>query len=294
MHDLDPWDRGAGEPRRPSMHRITLTDLPSLRPSSAPSSSPPSRSRPAPARPGPATECHCHGAGYYVADVAYGHPDFGRLITCSCLAREQNLRRQLAHEQLLAALAGELGRLRGCALSNFRLDRELSPYRGDDGRPVPVNTQRAALAAAHAAAVAYAEEGAGWIYFHGPPGAGKSHLAAGIAAHLAAQGRAAIFASVPALLRHIKAGFGDGSADARLLALQEVELLVLDDLGAEQGTAWSETTLFEILNTRYLYERATIITSNLPPDALDGRLADRIAGQAIVVPMPISSRRRVP
>ena len=42
----------------------------------------------------------------------------------------------------------------------------------------------------------------------------------------------------------------------------EMDLLLLDDLGAWKMTDWMNDTLFYILNSRYLAKRATIITTN--------------------------------
>ena len=47
------------------------------------------------------------------------------------------------------------------------------------------------------------------------------------------------YASVPDLLRFVRRGFGDGAADERLDALMQVDVLILDDLGAEYLTAWA-------------------------------------------------------
>jgi DNA replication protein DnaC len=89
------------------------------------------------------------------------------------------------------------------------------------------------------------------------------------------------YVSAPALIRFLKRGFRDGSADDRLDALQAVETLILDDLGAEQTSAYNETTLFELIHARYRQTRPTIITSNVALDALEMRIASRIAGLAV-------------
>ena len=54
---------------------------------------------------------------------------------------------------------------------------------------------------------------------------------------LAVDGHGVTYASVPDLLRFIRRGFGDGAADERLDALMQVDVLILDDLGAEYLTA---------------------------------------------------------
>lgn len=77
----------------------------------------------------------------------------------------------------------------------------------------------------------YAAQMGGWLERCGPCGAGMSHL-------------------------------GAWAADERLDALIQVEVLILDDLGAKYLTAWAQEQLFVLLNARYLTDRATMLTSN--------------------------------
>jgi DNA replication protein DnaC len=109
---------------------------------------------------------------------------------------------------------------------------------------------------------------------------------------VAAKGLGAAYASTPDLLRFVRRGIAGGGADERLDALMEVELLVLDDLGAERMTPWADEQLFVLLNARYLAERPTVLTSNERPDALPARLHSRLAELAQIVWMPVSDYRR--
>src|SRR6266508_6853616 len=88
-------------------------------------------------------------------------------------------------------------------------------------------------------------------------------------------------------------GGGDGAADERLDALMQIDVLILDDLGAEYLTAWAAEQLFVLLNARYLSERATVLTSNDRLEALPTRVASRIAEQAQIIWMPISDYRQL-
>jgi DNA replication protein DnaC len=238
----------------------------------------------------------CAGAGYYTLAVPIGHPDFGKLIPCACRirAREQRAQEQAAHhtQALLAELARTLGRLAHARFDTFDLQRSL-----DDlvwgGATFPVDVQRQALAQALEDAQRYAAQPAGWLYLCGPCGAGKSHLAAAIANHLAMGGQGVTYASVPDLLRFVRRGFGERTADERLDALLAIDVLILDDLGAEHLTAWAQEQLFVLLNARYLAERATVLTSNDRPEALPARLQSRIAEQAQMIWMPISDYRQL-
>ena len=98
-------------------------------------------------------------------------------------------------------------------------------------------------------------------------------------------GRGVTYASVPDLLRFVRRGFGDGAADERLDALIQIDVLILDDLAAEQ--------LFVLLNTRYHSDRATVLTSNDRLEALPARLHSWIREQAQIIWMPISDYRQL-
>ncbi|MDQ2995431.1 MAG: ATP-binding protein [Chloroflexota bacterium] len=210
----------------------------------------------------------CDGAGWYKDAVPYGHPNFGKLLACQCrrdVAARQEHTRQRA---MLGALDRELGQLAHCRLDNYRA--------GDD------------FAHALGVALAYATRPRGWLYLWGSCGTGKSHLASALAHDAAARGLRTSYASAPALLRFIKAGFKDETSDDRLLALQQIDFLVLDDIGAEYHPKpgdFNDVTLFELINHRYLYDRLTVFTSNLRVDDLEPRIGSRIAGLARDVPM---------
>ena len=54
-------------------------------------------------------------------------------------------------------------------------------------------------------------------------------------------------------------------------------MLILDDVGAENTTAWAVERLFTLLNYRHGEHLTTIITTNLTPEELSQRLGDRLA-----------------
>jgi DNA replication protein DnaC len=238
----------------------------------------------------------CAGAGYYTLAVPVGHPDFGKLLPCACRirAREQRTQEQAAQraQELLAELAHTLGRLAHARFDTFDLHRPLVELVWS-GATFSIDVQRQALAQALEDMQRYAVQPTGWLYLCGPCGAGKSHLAAALANHMAMRGLVVTYASVPDLLRFVRRGFGERTADERLDALMAIEVFILDDLGAEHLTAWAAEQLFVLLNARYLAERATVLTSNDRPEALPAPLQSRIAEQAQLIWMPISDYRQL-
>ena len=240
---------------------------------------PPGPNEPTVIPPAPPRCPDCGGAGFYKELVPVSHPNFGKLFPCSCTLERRSRREMERQTAILGQLGRELGELAGKRLEGFDVSRASGEQR---------KSLEAGLAAAWEYVTALpriAQGQAGWLYLWGPCGVGKSHLGAGIAYLAAEQGYRASYASTPALLRFLRDGFKDDSENARMLALQVVDLLVLDDLGAEYHRSegdWSDQTLFELINARYLYSRATVITSNLPIAdlPLDTRTKSRIRGRA--------------
>lgn len=221
-------------------------------------------------------ECpYCGGGGYYKEAVPYTHPHFGKLFPCACKLAERESHLKQSRIEILSKLQSDLGgELSMCRIETF------DPAWGCDAASV------ASLTYARNAARDFLRDPRRWLYFYGPTGVGKSHLSAGIALAYADSGLGRVaYASVPALLRYIRSGYSDGSGDERLSALQLIELLVLDDLGTEYHKTnaaddHTDSLLFELINERYNYARATVISSNLELDAIESRIQSRIRGKA--------------
>lgn len=104
------------------------------------------------------------------------------------------------------------------------------------------------------------------LFFIGPPGIGKSHLAVAVLKHaILFRGARGLFYDTRDLLRVIRSTYDPVARTTEVEILQPVmtaDLLVLDDLGAEKTSEWVEETLNLIVNTRYNERRLTIFTSN--------------------------------
>lgn len=110
----------------------------------------------------------------------------------------------------------------------------------------------------------------------GPPGVGKSHLAQAITNARAASGRQVIFREVLDLLDDIKYVIRDDEARYELRKLiRRIELLVLDDLGAEYATEWARGMMLNIISNRLAENRQTVVTTNYETAA---QLARRFGG----------------
>ena len=159
-------------------------------------------------------------------------------------------------------------------LISFSLDRFDPAGRGLRGDP------RRNLESAFRLAKQWSSAPDGWLVYFGKNGCGKTHLAAGIAAERLKQGDTVAFANVPDLLDELRATFSPGADerfDYRFGRLLEVEVLILDDLGAHQNSAWAEEKLYQLLNHRHLRRLPTIVTTNCELKEMQPRIASRLA-----------------
>ena len=103
-------------------------------------------------------------------------------------------------------------------------------------------------------------------WFQGDVGTGKTSLAMLISKAAVEAGHSVAIYSVPRLLADIKETYEDGSGYSYtelFRRLSEVDLLHLDDLGAERRTEWVLEQLYSIVNERWQNERSIVVTTNI-------------------------------
>jgi DNA replication protein DnaC len=109
------------------------------------------------------------------------------------------------------------------------------------------------------------------LWFYGSVGTGKTTLAMLVSRAALDAGRSVAIYSLPRLLAEIRATFeadAEGSYVEFLDRLAAVDLLHVDDVGAERTSDWVLEQLYAIVNARYEEEKAIVITTNLERDAL--------------------------
>lgn len=132
----------------------------------------------------------------------------------------------------------------------------------------------------------------GNLLMTGDPGLGKTFLSAAIARVVSGNGWSVVYDTAG----HIFGRFEDQkfrrddgeevSSDINRILL--CDLLILDDLGTEMTTAFVQSVLYQIINTRLVEHRPTILSTNLRMEALKGRyspqIVSRIEGEYRVLP----------
>ena len=135
----------------------------------------------------------------------------------------------------------------------------------------------------------------------GDVGTGKTTLAMLVSKAALEAGHSVAIYSLPRLLTYIRTTFREGSdqTHAELLdRLAAVELLHLDDLGAENTNPWVLEELYSIINTRYEEKRSVIVTTNLGRrelrEQIGERTVSRLADMCLDIPLWGEDRRTAP
>ena len=113
-----------------------------------------------------------------------------------------------------------------------------------------------------AAGDAWLDKGANLLCF-GPPGVGKSHLAAALGLALIENGRRVLFARTTDLVQKLQIARRDLALEAAIAKLDKYHLLILDDIAYVTKDQAETSVLFELISARY-ERRSLMITANQP------------------------------
>lgn len=215
----------------------------------------PPRSNPSAPPEAPAECPQCFGYGY----ILDSNPS--QVCPCGIKARREVMARRTA--------AGIPPRFQEKSLANFRAPR------GDREREAIRSVADSYARSFHP------EESPGFV-LRGITGCGKTHIAVGILRGVLERGFSGYYCNFVDLLANIRASYDPDhpdSEDSLLEPLEKVDLLVLDDVGAESATDWVRDRLYLIINRRYEFKRPTVITTNCDEAELNARIGPRTASR---------------
>lgn len=189
--------------------------------------------------------------------------------------------------------------------SRRRIERHLAEAKLPPGKtidtfdfevvPVVSKAQVMALAAGDA----WLGRGANLILF-GPPGAGKSHLAAALGLALVEAGWRVLFTRTTDLVQRLQIARRELTLEPAIAKLDKYHLLILDDLAYLTKDQAETSVLFELIGARY-ERRSLLVTANQPfgqwgkifPDqAMTLAVVDRLVHHATIFEMNVESYRR--
>ena len=110
----------------------------------------------------------------------------------------------------------------------------------------------------------------------GNNGVGKTHLACSIANKLIENGIPVIYGTLINLLAELRNSYDidNNISEMEIIKLYEnVDLLIIDDLGKEKPSEWGLEKLYTIINSRYENNLPVIITTNYNQNSLVERLS---------------------
>lgn len=206
------------------------------------------------------TPCiHCHGTGWAGAEM------------CACF---RELLKREAYALLNAAAP-----LRHSSFADFSVDMYPAEPLGGGVSP------RTHMAGIYAFCQKYAanfKKDSESLLMLGHTGLGKTHLSLAVAGVVTGLGYGVLYTSVQKLMDKLEAQKFSYSPEAKEQYARDVEsvltcdLLVLDDLGAEFITPFSAAALYNIVNTRLVETRPTLVSTNLEPAEIEAKYAPRM------------------
>ncbi len=218
----------------------------------------------------------CGGLGVIRYDVPLEDSRFGKLFRCPNHPLENDVERQ--------------ERLRRISNLDAYADKTFDTFITD--RPDLSVSERLSLEMAKKVAMTFAVEPQGWLLLEGSYGSGKTHLAAAVGNARLARGDMVLFVTTPDLLDHLRNTYNASAEieyDEMFERIRSVPLLVLDDLGAENPSAWALEKLFQLLNHRYTHRLPTVITTNTNLDRLDPRIRSRLLDNNLIHQVSITA-----
>ncbi len=188
-------------------------------------------------------------------------------IMCDCF---EELLKSIEYEKLCSRLP-----VNDCRFDNFKLD-----YYPDGAGTSPRQRMESVLNYCKTYAADFSRKSSS-LLLYGHTGLGKTHLSLAIAGKVVEDGYGVIYSSAQNLFNKLekeKFGRSDGNTEENILGC---DLLIIDDLGAEFTTQFTVSALYNIVNSRELEGKPTIISTNLLPTELEAAYSQRITSRIL-------------
>jgi DNA replication protein DnaC len=120
-------------------------------------------------------------------------------------------------------------------------------------------------------------------------GVGKTHLAVAAARFACEHMQSIAIWGMPSYVDAIKASYDNGGADKVQQSAQEPAVLVLDDIGVEnvKSVEWYQNLVYNIVDARWLKQRATLVTTNMPLQILSRHIGARAISRLMAITGPM-------
>jgi DNA replication protein DnaC len=132
------------------------------------------------------------------------------------------------------------------------------------------------------------------LWLMGDVGTGKTTLAMLVSKAALNAGRSVAIYSLPRLLARIRRTYDAEPGEQSYLQLFEkltsVDLLHIDDLGAEKRSDWVLEQLYALIDERYQAERSIVVTTNLAQEDLEAQIGPRTVSRLVEIcgdPLPL-------
>ena len=162
---------------------------------------------------------------------------------------------------------------------NFRLDIYSDMPFADEGIS-PRQNMEEILTVAENFVATFDEANDMNLLLYGPTGLGKTFLSHAVAAELMAAGKSVVYETAFGMVRIFEEKTFNRDADDEIKmaydSLFTADLLIIDDLGAELNNSFTNSQLFNIVNSRMIDGKKMIINTNLTPNELSAVYGDRI------------------
>lgn len=122
------------------------------------------------------------------------------------------------------------------------------------------------------------------LLMQGPTGLGKTHLSLAIARVVIDKGYGVIYGSAQNIVSKLEKerfGYSRAAEENSEQLLIDCDLLILDDLGTEFSTTFSTSAIYNVINSRMLSAKPTIISTNLSIREMEKVYSERFASRVM-------------